>query len=322
MTPTGLALLLSTGAGLSTAIGAVIPFCITIKNNKVLGIALAFSGGVMVFISFDELLPSARQAMLDSGYEWAHNYAYAFASLCFFLGAGFAAVLGWVVHKMDPDHSHDLPNLNPNAVESDEYDTELQDLETPSNDFSSEVFPTRVQFRTSPMLWIKQDWAGANRAQRHSDASRLKKTGLLAALAIMIHNFPEGISTYVGTMADPSVGIALAIAITIHNIPEGICVALPIYFATGSKLKGFLWAFLSGIAEPIGALIGYGIYAVAQNSLTMGILFGLVSGMMTYISFRELIPTAFRYDSEDKYTTFSLIVGMMVMCGSLILFLY
>jgi len=148
--------------------------------------------------------------------------------------------------------------------------------------------------------------------------------GINTAAAIAIHNFPEGLATFVGTLADPSVGITLAIAIGIHNIPEGLCVALPIYYATGSRIRGFLWALFSGISEPIGALIGYAIIKSSgddMNQMVYGILFGIVGGMMVMIVISELLPTAYRYDPQDKVTTGSVVLGMAVMAASLCLFL-
>jgi len=146
---------------------------------------------------------------------------------------------------------------------------------------------------------------------------------LNTAIAIGIHNFPEGLATFVATLAEPSVGITLAIAIGIHNIPEGLCVALPIFYATGSRMKGFLYALLSGISEPIGALIGYGIIKSTGddlNQVVYGILFGVVGGMMVMIVMLELLPTAYRYDTEDKFVTSSVAIGMLVMAASLVLF--
>merc|ERR1712176_1211257 len=119
--------------------------------------------------------------------------------------------------------------------------------------------------------------------------------GINTAAAIAIHNFPEGLATFVATLAEPAVGVTLAIAIGIHNIPEGLCVALPIYYATGSRIKGFLWALLSGISEPVGALIGYAIIKATgddMNQIVYGILYGLVAGMMIMIVVLELLPTA------------------------------
>ena len=152
------------------------------------------------------------------------------------------------------------------------------------------------------------------------EKKRLVKMGLSTALAICLHNFPEGLATFVAALDDPGVGAVLAIAIGIHNIPEGLCVALPIYYATGNRWKAFLWGCLSGLSEPIAALLGWLVLANVITDDAYGILFGLVSGMMVMISLKELIPTAHRYDPEDTVVTYSMIVGMAVMGLSLVLF--
>merc|ERR1711977_533003 len=119
---------------------------------------------------------------------------------------------------------------------------------------------------------------------------RLESMGMMTALAIGIHNFPEGLATFVATLDDPSVGVSLAIAIAVHNIPEGLCVAMPVYYATGSRLKAFFWAFLSGISEPIGAGIGWAVLYKTMDDSAYGAIFGIVGGMMIHISVKELIP--------------------------------
>eukprot|EP01083_Nonionella_stella_P088346 246154_1 len=144
--------------------------------------------------------------------------------------------------------------------------------------------------------------------------------GLSTALAIALHNFPEGLATFVAALSDPSVGVVLAIAIGIHNIPEGLCVALPIYYATGNRWKGFLWGCLSGLSEPVAASLGWAVLANAMSQTAYAALFGLVSGMMVMISFKELLPTAHRYDPEDTVVTYSVVVGMAIMAISLVLF--
>ena len=151
----------------------------------------------------------------------------------------------------------------------------------------------------------------------HSTA--LHKMGLLTALAIFIHNFPEGLATFVATLSDTGVGIGIAVAIAVHNIPEGICVALPIYYSTGSKTKAFVWATLSGMSEPLGALIGY-FALYGDTSIAFAIVFALVAGMMVYIAIKELLPMALRYDPTDAVTTNCCILGMVVMAASLLLF--
>lgn len=135
-----------------------------------------------------------------------------------------------------------------------------------------------------------------------------------------LQNFPEGLATFVAVLEDPSVGVSVAIAIGIHNIPEGICVAMPIYYATGSRTKAFFWATLSGMTELIGAAVGWFVLRHVMTPAVYGVLFGIVAGMMVYISIKELIPTAHRYDADDKVTSIGLVFGMLIMAASLVLF--
>lgn len=155
----------------------------------------------------------------------------------------------------------------------------------------------------------------------HRESRKLVRMGINTALAIGIHNFPEGLATFVAALDDPAVGAVLAIAIGIHNIPEGLCVALPIYYATGNRWKAFMWACLSGVSEPIGALLGWIVLANTMSDDLYAILFGLVGGMMVIISAKELLPTAHRYDPEDTVVTYSMIAGMIIMAVSLVLFM-
>ena len=152
------------------------------------------------------------------------------------------------------------------------------------------------------------------------EQKKLVKMGLSTAVAIALHNFPEGLATFVAALDDPSVGAVLAIAIGIHNIPEGLCVALPIYYATGNRWKAFMWGCLSGLSEPVAALLGWLVLAKAMGENVYAILFGLVSGMMVIISLKELIPTAHRYDPQDTVVTYSVIGGMVIIALSLALF--
>lgn len=148
----------------------------------------------------------------------------------------------------------------------------------------------------------------------------LLKMGTFAALAIAIHNFPEGIATFTSAMQDPSLGIAIAVAIAIHNIPEGIAVSVPIYFATGDRKKAFKLSFLSGLSEPIGALAAYLILMPFLNDIMFGIIFAGVAGIMVFISLDELLPASKKYD-EAHLSIYGIISGMMVMALSLLLFI-
>lgn len=154
--------------------------------------------------------------------------------------------------------------------------------------------------------------------QIHADSEKLMKMGLFTALAIGIHNFPEGIATFMSAIQDPNVGIAIAIAVAIHNIPEGIAVSVPIYFATGHRAKAFKLSFLSGLAEPVGALVAYLILMPFLNDVMFGIIFAAVAGIMVFISLDELLPAAKKYD-ETHLSIYGLVGGMAVMAISLVL---
>jgi len=149
--------------------------------------------------------------------------------------------------------------------------------------------------------------------------NRLKRMGVFSALAIAIHNFPEGLATFMGGLADPTLGISIAVAIAIHNIPEGLAVSAPIFYATKSRKKAFVLSFLSGLSEPIGALIGYFVLRSIINDTTFGLTFASVAGIMVYISLDELLPTAEEY-GEHHLAIGGLIGGMLIMAVSLVLF--
>jgi zinc transporter ZupT len=158
----------------------------------------------------------------------------------------------------------------------------------------------------------------ANETQNDIETKKIMQMSINTTIAIALHNFPEGLATFVATLNDPKVGAVLAFAIAIHNIPEGICVSLPLYYATGNRRQAFLYGALSGVSEPIAAVIGFAILANAISDVMYAILFGIVAGMMVIISIRELLPTAHRYDPEDHVVTNSFILGMSIMALSLV----
>lgn len=149
--------------------------------------------------------------------------------------------------------------------------------------------------------------------------TKLMRMGLFSALAIGIHNFPEGLATFMSGLTNPTLGISIAMAIAIHNIPEGLAVSAPIFYATKSRKKAFVFSFLSGLAEPVGALIGFFILGSIFNETTFGVIFAGVAGIMVYISLDELLPTAEEY-GEHHLAIGGLISGMLVMAVSLLLF--
>jgi ZIP family zinc transporter len=170
-----------------------------------------------------------------------------------------------------------------------------------------------------PQSWVPS--AGQHgQGPHHHHHTKLMRLGLFTAIAIAIHNFPEGIATFVASLQDSSLGITIAVAIAIHNIPEGIAVSVPVYFATGSRKKAFLWSLMSGLSEPLGALVGFAILSAVMNNIVFGVLFAAVAGIMVFISLDELLPTAREY-GEPHLSIYGLVAGMGVMAVSLLLFI-
>lgn len=147
--------------------------------------------------------------------------------------------------------------------------------------------------------------------------SSLRRMGIMTAVAIAIHNFPEGIATFASAIVSPELGIPIAVAIAIHNIPEGIAVSIPIYYSTGSRSKAFWLSFSSGMAEPLGGLIGFLVLRQFLNSYGLGIIMVAVAGIMVYISVDELLPGAEKY-GEHHYSIVGFMIGMAVMAVSLL----
>lgn len=160
---------------------------------------------------------------------------------------------------------------------------------------------------------------------RHPHHHKLMRMGLFTALAIGIHNFPEGLATFLVALQDPGLGVAIAVAVALHNIPEGMSVSVPIYYATGSRRKAFIYSALSGLAEPIGAIAAYAVFVVLAGGAgavipghLVGPVFGAVAGIMVYISLDELLPTSRAY-GKGHDSLLGLVGGMVVMALSLLL---
>lgn len=257
------ALSLTVLAGLATGIGGIAAFFTERTNTRFLAGSLGFSAGVMIYISFVELLPYG-DALLREGYgETTGPWVTASA----FLGGMIVIAL---IDRLVP-------------ADENPHETALVE------DLRGE----------SPPL-------------------HLERVGLLTAVALGVHNFPEGLATFVSALHEPSVGIPIAIAIALHNIPEGLSVAIPIYFATGSRRKGMLYAFISGISEPVGAGIGYLIIYPYLSDQVLGIVNAAVAGVMVFISLDQLIPNAKRYEKGHD-AVYGLILGIAVMAITLLL---
>lgn len=273
-------------AGLSTGIGSALAFFAKQTNTRFLSLALGFSAGVMIYVSFMEIMVKARQALQsDLG-----NVAGTWVSVISFFGgiALIALIDKWVPSYENPHEMHRVEDMTPKKAEEAIESGEMPDL--------------------------------GNGLETEEGRRKLHRMGVMAALAIGIHNFPEGLATFTAALSDPSLGIAIAVAIAIHNIPEGIAVSVPIYYATGSKKKAFFYSFTSGLAEPVGALVGYVLLMPFMSDTVFGVIFAGVAGIMVFISLDELLPAAEEY-GEHHMSIYGLIAGMAVMAVSLLLFL-
>lgn len=289
------ALGLTVFAGMATAIGSAIAFMAKRTNYRFLSIATGFSAGVMLYVSFVEIFYKGVDSLVESyGDPMGHwiNAASFFGGM-----ALIGAIDAFIPHAENPHEIHT------------EYETApLHDPDAPVP--SAET----LKMKTT---------ASEEHETRHN--AKLMRMGLFTALAIAIHNFPEGLATFLAALEDPSLGIPIAIAIALHNIPEGISVSVPIFYATGNRKKAFIYSALSGVAEPVGAILAYlairffvGGDAGVIPPQIMGILFGGVAGIMVYISLDELLPTSRAY-GKGHDSLFGLVAGMLVMALSLLL---
>lgn len=275
-TSVGRALLLSLLAGMSTGVGSLISYFIPRPKPWHLSLLLGFSGGVMLYVSFAELL---HHSIVQVGFLRAN--------LGFFIGILFIALIDiFIPHeykreKIKDSHSHIVNRLIPVS-------TEATDLSLPG------------------------------RQRKHQHGSKvLYRTGILIAIGIAIHNFPEGLAVFSsGITGDKTFGIMVAIAIALHNIPEGISVAVPILESTGSRKKAFLYSFVSGLAEPLGALVGYAILMPFLTTTFIYTLVAFAAGVMVFISIDELLPTAHMYGNEHVVLV-GTVAGMLLMAVSI-----
>ena len=260
-------------AGFATSIGAILAFFSKKDNYFILSIGMGFSAGVMIYVSFMEILVKSRESFTQIYSSPITGEV--LTIICFFIGI----ILTAFIDKVIPE------DLNPHEPKSD---NQLQELKP---DTKSSLIRN----------------------------SKLRRTGIFTAIAIAIHNFPEGFATFVSALENPTVGITIAFAIAIHNIPEGMAVSLPIYHATGEKKKAFWYATLSGLAEPLGAVVGFFLLLPFMGDATLAIVFGIVAGIMVYISFDELLPASRVYGNAHT-TIVGISLGMFVMAISLVLF--
>ncbi|WP_215432812.1 zinc transporter ZupT [Campylobacter coli] len=277
-----IAMLLTLFAGFSTAIGSIIAFFSRKDDLRVLSLGLGFSAGVMIYISFMEILPTALK---DFKNYYNSHWAELLGLACFFGGI----LISLLIDKLIPE------DVNPHEPKED-----LSELK---------ICPLPQKGQNPPKFH-----PGEKLHQINTKA--LKRTGIFTALAIAIHNFPEGFATFISSLDNLTLGIAIAIAVAIHNIPEGLAVSLPIYHATGDKKKAFIYSALSGFAESLGAFVGALILLPFIGDLTLAISFAVIAGIMVFISLDELLPAAKTYDKAHD-SLYGLIAGMAIMALSL-----
>ncbi len=254
-------------AGLSTGIGSAMALLTKQTNKKFLSFSLGLSAGVMLYVSFIEILPKGVASLVPTYGERMGNLI---AILSFFGGIFFIALIDKLIPTMgNPHEVHTVEEMDGSNIEH------------------------------------KQN---------------LMRMGLFTAIAIAIHNFPEGLATFISAIDNPETGIAIAFAIAIHNIPEGIAVAVPVFYATGNRKKAFAFSFLSGVSEPIGAIVGYFLLIQLMGDVLFGVVFSAVAGIMVFICLDELLPSAREY-GEHHISIYGLILGMFIMAMSLLLFM-
>lgn len=293
MTSVWIALGLTVFAGMATAIGSVIAFMAKRTDYRFLSVSTGFSAGVMLYVAFVEILfKGAESLAVRYGETWGNWINTA----SFFGGMLLIGLIDNLIPAAEnPHETHSEAETMPLHHRA----ASLEDREAPSHT------------------------GGPPDALTHYH--KLMRMGLFTALAIGIHNFPEGLATFLAALHDPGLGVVIALAVALHNIPEGISVSVPIFYATGNRRKAFLYSVLSGLAEPAGALIAYlalsfffgGVGGIIPPQV-MGVLFGGVAGIMVYISLDELLPTSRAY-GKGHDSLLGLVSGMLVMALSLLL---
>lgn len=274
-----MSLFLTTIVGLSMGLGSLISIAIGDENEKLQTIALSFSAGILLFISFMTMLPEGIEMI--EGFYPGHK-GHFIGLVCFFIGILGIALLENVIHKFGGHihghghkHGHDHSHSHDHKHEDHNHD--------------------------------------------HEEHTHLGSLSMASAIAIAVHNLPEGLAIFTAGLRDISVAIPMAIAVVLHNIPLSIAISVPIYRATNSRKKAFLYTTIVGLFQPIGAILGYLIFARSFNDLIFGILFCMVAGIMIFVTFDELLPMSYEYKNHHV-PVYGTISGILVMAISLMLF--
>lgn len=253
-------------AGLSTGIGGLIAFFTKRDNVHFLTVALGFSAGVMLFVSFVDIFPATLE-----GFKTRYDDKAMLATcLAFFGGMALIALIDFLIPEGE----------NPHEMNYTEH---------------------------------------VGVAHEIKNTKKFNRMGIMLALSIAIHNFPEGLATFALSLNGLEVALPIVVAIALHNIPEGVAIAVPMYQASGNKWKALGYSLLAGLSEPLGALIGFLILMPFWNSTIEAIVLGITAGIMVYISIDELLPTSERY-GHHHLSIIGVVVGMILMAVSLVIF--
>lgn len=254
--------------GLSMGLGGLLSFFINSLNKKFLAITLSFAAGIMIYVSFMEMLPEGMHLIEDYVGERGNLVALGW----FFGGMFMTAILEKLVHQFAGeyhDHNHGHHHHQHNHDHEEDHNGE-----------------------------------------------HLSKLGILSAVAIAIHNIPEGLALFTAGLKDITLALPIAAAVIIHNIPLSVAISVPLYYSTGSKKKAFLYTLLVGLCQPLGAILGYAVLSRVFNDLVVGTLFSIVAGIMVFVALDELLPSSQKYE-DHHLSVYGAILGMIVMALSL-----
>ncbi|CEO99798.1 unnamed protein product (mitochondrion) [Plasmodiophora brassicae] len=295
------ALAVSFGAATATTVGALAAMFVKRENKLILAGSMSVSAGVLTYVSLMDVMTAAKGAFEQVSWIGPGYGPLLASTIFFFIGIGVVALLDKLTHRLQPDgvpgHGTDL---HPHQHDESDRDVESSiDVKDAVDNESSSGEHVSVR----PKLQQK----------------KLRVAMVVTAIAVAVHNFPEGVASFIATRRDPKVGLPVAFAIAVHNIPEGLCVAMPIFFATGNRAKAIAVAAGTGALEFIGALFACILPNALFSDFFFGAIFAGTAGMMMFVSFVELLPVARLNDPENKVMTKCIFMGMFVMAISLVL---
>ncbi|KAH7460755.1 Zinc transporter ZupT [Phytophthora ramorum] len=307
------AFLINVGASMGTLFGGFIVFSqylLRVVNPRTMSIWLSFSGGLTIFQSlvvlfsnsFLEFVNAFSEGAGDKAKETSTGQAWLTTTGCFGAGIVLNYCLDLFVRQLTPGQRQSLfARMHTGDTFQASLETGVPELKSPVELMQSRHF-------------LRMD---------ESTKEKLQRLGVLNVIAISVHNIPEGVATMVASSEHTFIGLALAIGVGLHNIAEGVAVAAPVYFATGSKWKGVMWCLVATIAQHLGGLLAFGIMGKDADNFSQGVLYGLVSGMLTCISIKDIFPTAYMYANRRVHlVSGGGLFGMVFMAVSLILFKY